>query len=126
MFKQQSVRTLCQLILFSVVVVGCIAGMNDSYFRVKGNLADHPSSNAPCVIRLHAEETGRVVDYRDVIGPFETSFVISAGSASYYFTVECPGGATFRSINYELGRSEDFDSTIDLGDVTFGRSELPQ
>ncbi len=119
-----SVRKLMPLLV--ALVAGCVAGMNDSYFRVKGNVADHPSGNAPCILRLHAEEAGRIVDYRDVTGSFETSFIVPAGRASYYFTVECPTAATFRSGNYQLGRSEDFNRTIDLGDLTLSRSQPPQ
>jgi hypothetical protein len=122
---ERTMSQLVRLMLLMVLLAGCAAGLHESFFQVKGSLADRAPAGGECVLQLHAQESSRVVDYRSIGARFETEFVIPAGEAPYYFTAKCPGGTSYRSRIYQLGRSEDFKAMIDLGEMQPAQIQAP-
>lgn len=105
-------------IVYAVVgllLMSCVGGVHESYFRVTGNISNVQPTDASCELRLHRGSEG-MVDYTHVSASFKTGFVVPPRAASYQLIVACSNG-TFESVRYELGRSRDFNRLIDLGSI---------
>lgn len=101
-------------VLACFMVVGCLP-KGDTYIRVSGMLAEEPTPQTSCVLGIYAVHSNRLIDYRTVGQSFQTSFVLLAKPAEYYFEAKCDKGRIYRSGNFELGKAATFNKMINLG-----------